>query len=145
MSIAELRQMSRDRGKGGSKETPDNKADSPIPDTLDNRGYLSDDRANPRLAGAGVHQLQPVEAPDFVGLASFQRMLTDTRLHKALVVTFTYVIVSVPLQQAASPSAGGASGPWYARTRLLSVCILLAKHARDFGCNSVSLAFDFRG
>lgn len=102
MSIAELRQMSRDRGKGGSKETPDNKA-----------ALLF---LTPWIIGAIFLMIGPIlaslvlaftnynllEAPDFVGFANFQRMLTDTRLHKALVVTFTYVIVSVPLQQAAA-------------------------------------------
>lgn len=41
--------------------------------------------------------LQP---PVFIGLENFTRMLTDTRLHKSLGVTFTYVLVSVPLQLA---------------------------------------------
>ncbi|MDX6283090.1 MAG: pectin-derived oligosaccharide transport system permease protein [Kribbellaceae bacterium] len=39
--------------------------------------------------------LQP---PRFTGLDNFHRMLGDERLHKALGVTFTYVVVSVPLQ-----------------------------------------------
>ena len=41
-------------------------------------------------------------APEWVGLENFQRMLGDTRLHNSLVVTFTYVIVGVPLQLAAA-------------------------------------------
>jgi multiple sugar transport system permease protein len=41
--------------------------------------------------------LQP---PEWIGLANFQRMLEDERLHNALRVTFTYVFVSVPLQLA---------------------------------------------
>lgn len=41
--------------------------------------------------------LQP---PVFNGLANFSRMLTDARLHKSLGVTFSYVLVSVPLQLA---------------------------------------------
>ncbi|GAA2272846.1 sugar ABC transporter permease [Glycomyces scopariae] len=39
--------------------------------------------------------LQP---PEFTGTANFERMLTDERLHSSLAVTFTYVLVSVPLQ-----------------------------------------------
>ena len=39
-----------------------------------------------------------IQPPEFNGLANFERMLTDTRLHSALRVTFTYVLVSVPLQ-----------------------------------------------
>jgi multiple sugar transport system permease protein len=41
--------------------------------------------------------LQP---PVFNGLDNFERMLTDERLHASLGVTFTYVLVSVPLQLA---------------------------------------------
>jgi multiple sugar transport system permease protein len=39
-------------------------------------------------------------APEWVGLENFERMLGDTRLHNSLIVTFTYVIVGVPLQLA---------------------------------------------
>lgn len=41
--------------------------------------------------------LQP---PEFNGLENFSRILTDDRLHHALVVTFKYVAISVPLQLA---------------------------------------------
>jgi multiple sugar transport system permease protein len=41
--------------------------------------------------------LQP---PVFIGLDNFIRMFSDPRLHKSLGVTFTYVLVSVPLQLA---------------------------------------------
>ncbi len=41
-------------------------------------------------------------APEWVGLENFQRMLGDSRLHNSLIVTFTYVIVGVPLQLAAA-------------------------------------------
>ncbi|GAA1465600.1 sugar ABC transporter permease [Nocardiopsis exhalans] len=36
----------------------------------------------------------------WVGLENYERMVTDTRLHSALKVTFVYVFVSVPLQLA---------------------------------------------
>ncbi|GAA1524128.1 sugar ABC transporter permease [Kribbella lupini] len=36
--------------------------------------------------------------PEWVGLANFQEMLSDRRLHKSLLVTFQYVFISVPLQ-----------------------------------------------
>jgi multiple sugar transport system permease protein len=39
-----------------------------------------------------------LEAPEWSGFDNFVRMLTDERLHNALEVTFTYVLVSVPLQ-----------------------------------------------
>lgn len=41
--------------------------------------------------------LQP---PEWVGFDNFVRMLSDERLHNSLRVTFTYVLVSVPLQLA---------------------------------------------
>jgi multiple sugar transport system permease protein len=43
--------------------------------------------------------IQPAE---FNGLDNFTRMFSDERLHNALVVTFTYVLISVPLQLAAA-------------------------------------------
>jgi multiple sugar transport system permease protein len=39
-----------------------------------------------------------IEAPVWTGLDNYVRMIDDARLHNALQVTFTYVIVSVPLQ-----------------------------------------------
>ncbi len=43
-----------------------------------------------------------LQAPSFVGLENFSRMLEDTRLHQSLAVTLVYVAVSVPLQLAAA-------------------------------------------
>ncbi len=40
--------------------------------------------------------------PGFIGLENYRTMLDDPRLRQALVVTFTYVFVSVPLQLAAA-------------------------------------------
>ncbi len=40
--------------------------------------------------------------PNFIGLDNYAEMLQDPRLRKSLVVTFTYVFVSVPLQLAAA-------------------------------------------
>lgn len=39
-----------------------------------------------------------VQPPKWIGPDNFIRMLDDSRLHKALAVTFTYVFVSVPIQ-----------------------------------------------
>ncbi|NUR94311.1 MAG: sugar ABC transporter permease, partial [Kribbellaceae bacterium] len=39
-----------------------------------------------------------IQAPKWIGLENFTRMLSDQRLHNSLRVTFTYVFVSVPLQ-----------------------------------------------
>jgi multiple sugar transport system permease protein len=41
-----------------------------------------------------------IQAPKWIGLDNFSRMLSDERLHNSLRVTFTYVFVSVPLQLA---------------------------------------------
>lgn len=37
-------------------------------------------------------------APEWVGLENYERLLTDSRFHQALSVTFRYVVISVPLQ-----------------------------------------------
>ncbi|HET6711246.1 sugar ABC transporter permease [Amycolatopsis sp.] len=50
--------------------------------------------------GLGFTKYNLIQPPKFVGLDNFARILTDERLHNALGVTFTYVLVSVPLQLA---------------------------------------------
>lgn len=40
--------------------------------------------------------------PGWVGIENYERMLGDARLHKSLGVTFTYVLIGVPLQLAAA-------------------------------------------
>ncbi|MFE5838495.1 carbohydrate ABC transporter permease [Arthrobacter sp. NPDC056493] len=49
------------------------------------------------LAFTDYNLLQP---PEWTGLDNFTRMLGDARLHNSLRVTFTYVLVGVPLQLA---------------------------------------------
>jgi hypothetical protein len=49
------------------------------------------------LSFTDYNLLQPAK---WVGLNNFSRMLSDERLHHALRVTFTYVLVSVPVQLA---------------------------------------------
>ena len=39
-----------------------------------------------------------IQAPEWVGLENYARMLSDARLHNSLKVTFIYVFVSIPLQ-----------------------------------------------
>jgi multiple sugar transport system permease protein len=39
-----------------------------------------------------------IQAPEWIGLDNYARMLDDPRLHKSIAVTFIYVIVGVPLQ-----------------------------------------------
>jgi multiple sugar transport system permease protein len=41
-----------------------------------------------------------IQAPSWIGLDNYARMLTDERLHNSLKVTFIYVFVSTPLQLA---------------------------------------------
>jgi multiple sugar transport system permease protein len=41
-----------------------------------------------------------IQAPEFIGLENYARMLADERLHNSLKVTFIYVFVSTPLQLA---------------------------------------------
>ncbi len=51
--------------------------------------------ASAYLSFTDYNLLQP---PEWIGLDNYTRMLDDPRLHKALVVTFTYVLTAVPLQ-----------------------------------------------
>jgi multiple sugar transport system permease protein len=50
--------------------------------------------------GLGFTKYNLIQPPKFIGLGNFARIFTDERLHNALGVTFTYVLVSVPLQLA---------------------------------------------
>ncbi|MDR1265179.1 MAG: sugar ABC transporter permease [Propionibacteriaceae bacterium] len=43
-----------------------------------------------------------LQSPKWVGAGNFARMLTDTRLHHSLEVTFLYVLIGVPLQLGAA-------------------------------------------
>ena len=43
-----------------------------------------------------------LQTPKWIGIDNFVRMLGDVRLHDSLRVTFTYVLVSVPIQLAAA-------------------------------------------
>jgi multiple sugar transport system permease protein len=99
MSLAELRAISK------TKRVPGAKADTP-----DNKAALF--FLGPWLVGALVLTVGPMlaslylaftnynllEAPEFTGFDNIVRMLDDARLHNSLAVTFTYVVVSVPLQ-----------------------------------------------
>ncbi len=50
--------------------------------------------------GLGFTKYNLIQPPKFIGLGNFARIFGDERLHNALRVTFTYVLVSVPLQLA---------------------------------------------
>jgi len=43
-----------------------------------------------------------LQAPKLIGLTNYARMLNDPQLHDSLAVTFTYVVVAVPLQLVAA-------------------------------------------
>lgn len=101
MSVAELRALARDR--------PDGKpiAGGRYPDNKVALLFLS-----PFIIGAVALTLGPIlgslylsftdynllQDPNWIGLANYERMMTDSRLHQSLAVTFTYVFVGVPLQ-----------------------------------------------
>lgn len=101
MSVAELRTLAKERRSRGSTlfaRYPDNRV-ALI--------FLA-----PFILGAVALTLGPIlgslylsftdynllQDPNWIGLANYERMLTDARLHKSLAVTFTYVLVGVPLQ-----------------------------------------------
>ncbi|WP_439656941.1 carbohydrate ABC transporter permease [Lentzea sp. HUAS TT2] len=50
--------------------------------------------------GLGFTKYNLIQPPRLIGFDNFARILSDSRLHNALRVTFTYVLVSVPLQLA---------------------------------------------
>jgi multiple sugar transport system permease protein len=50
--------------------------------------------------GLGFTKYNLIQPPKFTGLDNFARIFTDERLHNALGVTFTYVLISVPVQLA---------------------------------------------
>ena len=107
MSIAELREMARARkraGKGSGRRVR-------LPDNKTALLFLA-----PFILGALALTLGPMIAslylsftdynllqdPSFIGLDNYTRMFGDKRLHKSLIVTFTYVIIGVPLQLGAA-------------------------------------------
>jgi multiple sugar transport system permease protein len=103
-SLGELRKIALDaRSRGGAKvktRYPDNRA-----------GYAF---LAPWLVGIGVFTIGPMlyslylaftdynllQPPHWAGVANFVQMFQDERLWNSLRVTFTYVIIGVPLQLA---------------------------------------------
>lgn len=96
----------------GKSRTPAQRAAARKEASRDNRaGYLF---LLPWLVGLFAFTLGPmlaslylsltdynlIQTPNFIGLDNFARMLDDARLHQSLRVTFTYVVVGVPLQLA---------------------------------------------
>ncbi|GAA3870311.1 MULTISPECIES: carbohydrate ABC transporter permease [Streptomyces] len=106
-ALGELRSMSRSRKRGGQQlegTTPDKKPDNKAaaiflaPWLLGLIGItLGPMLASLYLAFTDYNLLQD---PEFTGLDNIRRMLDDDRLANSLQVTFTYVLVSVPLQLA---------------------------------------------
>ena len=98
-AMGELAHMVKRRPKDGVKEShPDNKAGFVfmLPWLLGLLGItIVPMIASFALAFTDYSLLAP---PEFVGLDNIREMIGDTRLHNSLVVTFTYVLVGVPLQ-----------------------------------------------
>ena len=104
-AISELSKL-----KSGKARTPEERAAARKEAGRDNKaGYLF---LLPWLVGLFAFTLGPmlaslylsltdynlIQSPNFVGLENYARMLEDSRLHQSLRVTFTYVVVGVPLQ-----------------------------------------------
>lgn len=111
--VSELRRAAGAR-RGGPPPTPGTSASDEPPARRRRRG---DGRAAalflaPWFLGLVLITLGPMAAsaylsftdydllqpPEWIGLDNYTRMLDDPRLHKSLVVTFTYVLTAVPLQ-----------------------------------------------
>lgn len=104
MSIAELREITtgKDPGSGAKRRKRIR-----LPDNKTALVFLA-----PFILGAALLTLGPLVAslvlsftdynllqdPGFIGLENYERMLTDSRLHHSLFVTFLYVLIGVPLQ-----------------------------------------------
>ena len=103
--ISELSSISRSKAR-----TPEEKARQAKEAGRDNKaGYLF---LAPWLVGLVVITIGPmvaslylsftdyslIQPPRWSGLDNYVRMLNDARLHNSIKVTFTYVVVSVPLQ-----------------------------------------------
>jgi multiple sugar transport system permease protein len=100
-AVGELSQIVSRRGKRGPREKqPDNKVGLVFmaPWLIGLLGIT----ILPMIASLALSftDYSMLAAPEWVGLENFERMLGDTRLHNSLIVTFTYVIVGVPLQLA---------------------------------------------
>ncbi|ONK16112.1 sugar ABC transporter permease [Streptomyces sp. MP131-18] len=103
-ALGEFRSLSRSRSKAGSadhrEKNRDNKAAAVFlaPWVIGLVGItLGPMIASLYLAFTDYNLLQD---PQFTGLDNIRRMFSDERLAQSLKVTFTYVIVSVPLQLA---------------------------------------------
>jgi multiple sugar transport system permease protein len=99
VSLAELQRVAKGKGKGGVKsKAPDNRVALVFlgPWIIGLFGLtLGPMAASLALSFTDYNLLQNAS---FVGVENFTRMLSDTRLHHALQVTFTYVLVGVPGQ-----------------------------------------------
>src|SRR3954471_3133595 len=107
-AIGELSAMSRDRSR--KRLTPEERRQRRKENGRDNKaGYLF---LLPWLIGLVVITIGPllaslylsftryslIQAPEWIGVENYVRMFSDPRWWKSLQVTFTYVIVGVPVQ-----------------------------------------------
>ncbi|MBT0993975.1 sugar ABC transporter permease [Cellulomonas sp. DKR-3] len=111
--VSELRRTAGSR-RSGPPGTPDGVTDSPAGDGRRRKGdgRMAAVFLAPWFLGLGLITVGPMlasaylsftdfgllSAPNWIGWDNYTRMLDDPRLHKSLVVTFTYVLTAVPLQ-----------------------------------------------
>ncbi len=93
------------------------------------------------LSFTDYNLLQP---PEWVGLDNFVRMFGDARLHNSLRVTFTYVLVGVPLQLGVALLIALVLDKGVARVAVLPLHFLLAVPAGRIGGSCHPLEADFR-
>ncbi len=98
-ALGELTSMAKNRTKGGvrRRSTPDNRAGLVfmLPWLVGFLGItLIPMIASLYLSFTDYSLLAP--PPEWVGLDNFRQMLSDTRLHNSLKVTFIYVLVGTP-------------------------------------------------
>ena len=89
-------------------------------------------------------QYSLIQAPKWIGLENYVRMLGDDRLHHSLKVTFIYVFVGVPLQLIFALGDRDAAGQGHARAGDLPVGVLPALDAGQLGGHRAAVAADVR-
>ncbi len=116
-AMSELSRVGKDDKTGAPQKSTDNGRNGPTGKPRLSLGAKKEERASyfflsPWIVGLFLITVGPMaaslylsftdynllEAPKWIGLDNYARMLEDPRLMNSLQVTFTYVFVSVPLQ-----------------------------------------------
>ena len=104
-AISELSTIHRDKAKTPEEKRLQAEGGGPgqqgrlsVPAALADRARA--DHVGPMIASLYLSftNYSLIQAPKWIGLDNYVRMLSDARLHNSLKVTFTYVFVGVPLQ-----------------------------------------------